>query len=636
MNKNLSILSPDVCSFVLNNEVSEKVTYLNVPLNVSLDDLKADIKLGANQFEELARLVEKEHEPRYIVITTYNLEQGYMAVSYLQAAFIHKHGKVFGDDEVYNSNKCKCETWEENPFQIPIINETDLKQRIYNFNNSFSFGNSFALGNPMVIQKNPYWVQCQENAVCVVCEDSTGGFAPLMNEDNALYEGLNLFSKNEKVYILNAKTGYINNSFDEEDYFFESDDYRSKWNYIVLSYAADEVTVEFKKNVEKKYYKLLISSVIDKMKLEIQKGFSVERIANLVLKMKEKNKCKLIENIVSYAIKDKNADEKILSNKDFAFMDRFVRCEKGKNTEKNTDKKERAREILQEKLIGLDSVKEQVLNVVNVMKYNQIRAKMNIDGSEYHNVHMMLGAPGTAKTTVAKLMGQIMLEEKLLPDNRFTCVNGAELKGKYIGHSAPRTKALFEENDIIVIDEAYSIVSDNGQNDSFSREAISQLIIEIENHSTDKLIIFAGYGGNKVTEKNNKMKDFLDANPGIKSRITSTIYFDSYSADEMVDIFFKIAQNQNYNIENSAREIIKKHFLMRIDDENFGNGREARSLLETTIIFTAKRLFSKDKKMYTKEEMQTITYEDVQMAIEYVQNVENIQNSFRKRNAIGF
>ena len=125
----------------------------------------------------------------------------------------------------------------------------------------------------------------------------------------------------------------------------------------------------------------------------------------------------------------------------------------------------------------------------------RLRKEMGMKKSSYHNVHMMLGAPGTAKTTVAKLMGKIMEEEKLLPGSQFTCVNGAELKGMYVGHSAPKTKALFEENDIIVIDEAYSLTGDRSEPDSFSREAIAQLVIELEEHAEDKLVIFAGYGG---------------------------------------------------------------------------------------------------------------------------------------------
>ena len=118
----------------------------------------------------------------------------------------------------------------------------------------------------------------------------------------------------------------------------------------------------------------------------------------------------------------------------------------------------------------------------------------------------------------------------------------------YVGHSAPKTKALFEENDIIVIDEAYSLTGDRSEPDSFSREAIAQLVIELEEHAEDKLVIFAGYGGTDVDEKNNKMKEFIDANPGIKSRINSTFYFPSYTAPEMAEIFKKHAEISGYEL----------------------------------------------------------------------------------------
>ena len=105
------------------------------------------------------------------------------------------------------------------------------------------------------------------------------------------------------------------------------------------------------------------------------------------------------------------------------------------------------------------------------------------------------------------------------------------------------TKKLFENYDVIIIDEAYSIVEENGTMDSFGNEAIAQLIIELENHSTDKLIIFAGYGGD-VDEKDNRMQTFLNSNPGIKSRITSTFNFKSYSAKEMIEIFKEYLMQQ--------------------------------------------------------------------------------------------
>ena len=252
---------------------------------------------------------------------------------------------------------------------------------------------------------------------------------------------------------------------------------------------------------------------------------------------------------------------------------------------------------------------------------------MGIRGAQCHNVHLMLGAPGTAKTTVAKLMGEIMMEEKLLPCNRFSCINGAELKGMYVGHSAPKVKSLFENNDIIVIDEAYSIVDMRGETDSFSNEAIAQLVIELENHATDKLVIFAGYGGQNVSERNNRMKPFLDANPGIKSRINSTFYFESYQADEMVGIFGKLAQNEHYQIEEGTEHDLWQYFESRRTDNNFGNGREARSLLEASLLEMSKRVLGqKGKGKLTKKDVRFIHAEDIKKAIGRARMANEVQD----------
>ena len=230
-------------------------------------------------------------------------------------------------------------------------------------------------------------------------------------------------------------------------------------------------------------------------------------------------------------------------------------------------------------------------------------------------------------------MGQMMFNEKLLPDNRYICINGAELKGKYVGHSAPNTKKLFENYDVIIIDEAYSIVEENGTMDSFGNEAIAQLIIELENHSTDKLIIFAGYGGD-VDEKDNRMQTFLNSNPGIKSRITSTFNFKSYSAKEMIEIFKRIAQNSNYIIQNDVDDMIENFFESRVFMRDFGNGREARVLLETAVIYAARRNMELNKEQYTKKDMQILTNTDIALAIERLR--KGYGKSEKNNNTIGF
>lgn len=634
MAKRLSLLKPNVRNITLMNDAKERVDFLQIPMCNGKLALENDVKLGAVQFQGLNKLLEKKKEPHYILITTDNLEMGYMAVSYLATGFNHKkYEELYQDCDcefpIIDSIEVDMEEWEESQYKIPIILEEQINQELWNRNEGVPMGSFYGQANRAFMHHTPYWRDCNQNAVCIVTNNNNnymGGFG-LPNE-NVLHDGLALFKRNEKVYIINLD---IPNPWDDE---FEDDiNERGKWNYEILSYAMDEVTIKLEEDQQSSYYRRIMQGFIARMGLKTVKNFRIQKVINSILPMKESQKCKLIEDILQYAIKDwEENHEMVLMDKDFLFLERFIKSQKlsGK-----ADANGSAKERMMNHLIGMDSVKEQVLNVVNVMKFNALRANMKIKGSSYHNVHMMLGAPGTAKTTIAQLMGQIMVEEKLLPDSRFVCVNGAELKGMYVGHSAPKTKALFDEHDIIVIDEAYSLVSDNGQDDSFSKEAIAQLIIELEKHSMDKLVIFAGYGGPKVREKDNKMKAFLDANPGIKSRITSTIYFDSYTADEMVKIFYHIAKNQNYSVDEAAKDPLRRYFSTRIVANDFGNGREARSLLETTVIYAAKRVFEQKKKKYSKQDMQMLNLSDVLQAIAHMEQANGVQDGAEKKK-IGF
>ena len=642
MRKKLSLLKPYVHIAVINNKWMEKVSYLKIPSLVDVKNLRADVKMGAVQFSQLDELIVKENEPKYILINTDSLEQGYLAVTYLAAGFNRKHDMDADEenDEHLDETESNLSEWDENPRQIPVIHDYEFRMNLFEGENNSTFGvnDIFMMGGQNSVAHMPYWMGCTHDSVCIIARAHFGICAGDAYESKeAFILGLNYFRGNDKVYIIYVQESSYYGGWEEEDldecFISEA---RNKWNYIVLNFLADEVSVYLKKEDRKKYYRLLVRGNFSANGISVKKGFNYGRLVNIVAAMADRNKCKLVENVIKYAVKDwKSPGERPIENRDFDFMDRF--CRAYPVNEANKERKTgSARERMMQELIGMEDVKTQILNIVNVMKYNQIRLKMGFSGGGYQNVHVMLGAPGTAKTTMAKLMGQLMVEERLLSDNRFICVNGAELKGKYVGHSAPKTKEVFEENDIIVIDEAYSLVGDNGDSDSFTKEALAQLVIELENHSTDKLVIFAGYGGRKVSDRNNKMKDFLDANPGIKSRITSTIYFDSYSPDDMVRIFFKLAENSQYHPDEGTREALLSYFRKRAADDNFGNGREARKLLETAVVYTASRVLAEDKKAYTREEMQRILYEDVEKAIKELEYGDSIQNVVQAQRKIGF
>ena len=639
MRKNLSLLRPRVCTQVLKNKCREKVTFLDIPEDVDLKSLKRDVKLGAKQFSELEALIQKENEPQYILIYTDNQEQGYMAVTYLEAGFNRKHNRekesyIWEETEGESKKDVDLqEVWLEDDFQVPIIEESCLKRWLRNdLGDIYSTSGWSMMGARNNICENPYWTTCTEGPVCITIDDWNNflGFSNGELRDEVLLEGLNYFEKNDKVYILIIEQ-------DENYIGTEGEGNKGKWFYLALNFSADQVRVSLGKDKGVSYFKEVFRGIFATEQVSVAKGFCYQRMAHLLAFMRERNKCETAENIIKYAIKDWSSPQMHpITNKDFAFMDRYCKVSGEKLEVLKTMKKQTAREKLIQDLIGMEEVKKEVLQVVDVMKYNRLRIEMGIGNSSYHNVHLMLGAPGTAKTTVANLMGQIMMEEGMLPDNRFVCVNGAELKGMYVGHSAPKTKQIFESYDIIVIDEAYSLVQDGAESDSFSKEAIAQLIIELEEHSMDKLVIFAGYGGRKVSERNNKMKSFLDANPGLRSRITSTIYFDSYSPKEMVQIFFHLAERQHYILDEEAREGVFCHFAERIKDDNFGNGREARRLLETSVSCAASRVLSQNKKNYTKIELQKILREDVERAIQQMEYAQEVQNGGGGRKKMGF
>ena len=157
----------------------------------------------------------------------------------------------------------------------------------------------------------------------------------------------------------------------------------------------------------------------------------------------------------------------------------------------------------------------------------------------------------------------------------------------------------------------------------------------------DKLVIFAGYGGSDVEEKHNKMKEFIDCNPGIKSRINSTFHFKSYCAREMTEIFSKHAQLNQYLLPEGYEEMVEAYFEKRTQDDNFGNGREARALFEKVTVQMAKRVLGglgggEDEKAVAETEVKQCFLEDIRTALERAE-YENRQTEGKKvRRAIGF
>ena len=180
-----------------------------------------------------------------------------------------------------------------------------------------------------------------------------------------------------------------------------------------------------------------------------------------------------------------------------------------------------------QEMIGLVEQKALIEQIIAAHRVQKMRLDMNLD-KQKAALHMR-GTPGTAKTTVARLIAQILSRDGVLKTGRFVECGRADLVAKYVGWTAKAVRAKFREarGGVLFIDEAYSL--SDGEHATFGDEAINTIVQEMENHRDDVIVIFAGYP--------DKMKDFLDRNEGLRSRIAFHVEFPDYTADELTDIF---------------------------------------------------------------------------------------------------
>lgn len=257
----------------------------------------------------------------------------------------------------------------------------------------------------------------------------------------------------------------------------------------------------------------------------------------------------------------------------------------GKEYKHKIDEKNFAYDDLN-KLIGLNSVKEVVNNYLN---YALFQKACKEQGIKVHNTcrHMcFVGNPGTAKTTVARIIAKVMKENGLLSKGDLIEVGRSDIVSRFVGGTAPNVKELFKqaEGNVLFIDEAYSLY--DGKEGLYGDEAINAIVQEMENKRDDLVVIFAGY--------KKEMQNFLDKNSGLRSRIAYDIEFEDYSEAELFEIAKKQANDFEMNI-NECEEKIKNIIKLGKNSKNFGNGRFIRSMLEKARMKQATRLVNEDK-----------------------------------------
>ena len=271
-------------------------------------------------------------------------------------------------------------------------------------------------------------------------------------------------------------------------------------------------------------------------------------------------------------------------------------------------------------LIGLENAKRVIDEAIAYFKMESFMAKRNLKISSPSRHMVFYGAPGTAKTTVARLFAQIMKENGVLSKGELVEVGRKDLVGKYVGWTAMQVERVFKiaEGSVLFIDEAYSLV--DGRDKLYGQEAINTIVQMMENMRENTIVIFAGY------EK--EMKEFINQNPGLRSRIPFHVHFPDYSDSELLEILKLVASKNNYSLtegaECKARDIFKTASLSK----DFGNGRFVRNLFEKATMKKALRLSSSLDDFISDTELLTLREEDFEMPEEY--------SNERKTRVIGF
>lgn len=247
-------------------------------------------------------------------------------------------------------------------------------------------------------------------------------------------------------------------------------------------------------------------------------------------------------------------------------------------------------------LVGLDKVKKVLYELVDVINLKD-KTDLNIKN---FNLHMVfLGNPGTGKTTIARIISDILYNLGYIKENKLIEVSSKDLVGQYVGQTAPKTMSVIEKslNGVLFIDEAYSLAV-KGDN-SYNAEAIATLIQAMENYRDKLVVIFAGY--------TKEMQDFLNSNSGITSRIGYTLEFDDYTTDELIKIFIGLMTKSGFTVTDDAITYLEEIINNNRNTKNFGNARFVRNIYEKTIIKHASNV--KDKKQ--KKILKTITKNDI-------------------------
>ena len=252
--------------------------------------------------------------------------------------------------------------------------------------------------------------------------------------------------------------------------------------------------------------------------------------------------------------------------------------------------------------IGLQTVKEEVHNLINMASVYQLRRQHDLPTTDMSLHLVFTGNPGTGKTMMARMMARIYRSLDILSRGQLVEVDRSGLVAGYVGQTAIKTQKVIEKamGGVLFIDEAYAL---NGKSENdFGQEAIDTILKAMEDHRDDLVVIVAGY--------TDLMDKFIHSNPGLESRFNRFLLFEDYTPDEMLDIFKMQCKKGCYQLSDGVEELVRDYITEENGDpETFGNARGVRNIFEHILVAQNNRLAAMET--VTKEDLMTLTQDDV-------------------------